>query len=114
MLCGYCEMVYTKEGKIYLGNAFKDKKEGFGIYITLNPKRIYIGFWMHNKQEGLGKLINEKSSKYGFWNEGERLKWYDNFNEAISTLSIQTEKFTRFFKMEIKEVNKYLKTLSII
>lgn len=113
MLCGYCEMT-SKEGKIYYGFANKDKKEGFGVYFTPNPKKIFVGFWKNNKQDGVGKLITEKSTKYGFWNQGERLNWFDSYKEASTQLRNDQLQFENLLQLEHKEINKYINQISII
>ena len=104
----------SKEGKIYYGFAKNDKKEGFGVYYTPNPKKIFVGFWKGNKQEGVGKLITEKSTKYGFWSQGERLNWYDSFNQAYSHLRNDQLNFAKLLQIEGKEVNRYISQISII
>ncbi len=113
MLNGYCELT-SKEGKIYFGNAKNDKKEGFGIYYTPKPSKFFIGFWKNNKQEGVGKLITEKFSKYGFWNQGERLNWFDTYSEAISQLGTNQLNYEKSYQMELKNVQKLINKISII
>ena len=113
MLNGYCEMT-TKDGKIYFGDCVKDKKEGFGVYYTPKPLKIYVGFWKHNKQEGVGKLITDKGEKYGFWNQGEKLNWYSNYEEAEHNLGTDQYHMKDSLKMEFKDINKYISRISII
>ena len=111
MINGYCEMVFT-EGKIYYGYASKDKKEGFGVYYTPSPLKIYVGFWKNNKQDGVGKLITEKSSKYGFWNQGERLNWLDSYSAAVNKLGSEKLKYKELLKIEITEITKVINQIS--
>lgn len=104
----------SKQGKIYYGNAKNDKKEGFGVYYVSKPLKVYIGFWKNNKQEGVGKLITEKSSKYGFWNQGEKLNWFENFDSAIIHLGSDQVKMQNALKIELKHINKVISKISII
>ena len=67
----------------YDGHFVNDKKEGFGIYKWLDGRK-YEGWWHKGKQHGLGKYFGSykenskrQSMKYGFWENGKRLKWYD-------------------------------------
>ena len=55
-----------------------DKKEGYGVYYWVDGRK-YEGWWYKGKQHGLGTYIdNAKGSiKYGLWENGKRVKWFD-------------------------------------
>lgn len=59
-------------GTKYIGNYVRDKKSGLGIfYWNIKPLEAYIGFWKSGKQKGPGMHINNKTIKYGLWNDGK-------------------------------------------
>lgn len=103
----YCEII-SKDGKIYIGTCKKDKKDGFGIYYTSNPTKIYLGCWKDNKYNGVGKLISEKSSKYGLWNQGEKMKWYANYQDAFNSLGIDYIKYKDLLYLEHKDISIWI------
>jgi len=74
---GYGIYIYA-DGVRYDGQYFMDKKEGFGIYYWTDGRK-YEGWWHKGKQHGLGTYIdNAKGSiKYGLWENGRRVKWFD-------------------------------------
>lgn len=55
-----------------------DKKEGYGMYYWTDGRK-YEGWWYKGKQHGLGSYSDrEKGSvKYGLWEQGKRVKWFD-------------------------------------
>jgi hypothetical protein len=107
MMNGYGEF-YWKDGKIYVGYYLNDKKEGFGIYYWPNLNRTYIGFWKDGKQDGIGKLINKGKVKYGQWINGEKIRQFDNANEAISLMSSDCLVFKKFFKVDEDKIIAFL------
>ena len=74
---GYGIYIYA-DGVRYDGQYFMDKKEGFGVYYWTDGRK-YEGWWHKGKQHGLGTYIdNAKGSiKYGLWENGRRVKWFD-------------------------------------
>ena len=66
------------DGVRYDGDYLNDKKEGYGIYIWTDGRR-YEGWWHKGKQHGLGIYIDQTKSsiKYGLWENGKRVKWFD-------------------------------------
>ena len=71
--------VYTwADGRIYEGQYEKDKKTGFGVYRWPDGRK-YEGWWHKGKQHGIGKYVDDKQIKvkYGLWENGKRLKWFD-------------------------------------
>jgi hypothetical protein len=104
---GYGEF-HWKDGKRYAGYYVHDKKEGFGIYYWANPNRVYIGFWKGGKQDGVGKYINPKITRYGLWNQGERVKWYNSEKEAFAALLTSQYRFQNLFKYDLKDITIFL------
>jgi len=66
------------DGVRYDGSYLNDKKEGYGIYLWTDGRR-YEGWWHKGKQHGLGTYIDQQkqSIKYGLWEGGKRVKWFD-------------------------------------
>ena len=66
------------DGVRYDGQYHMDKKEGYGIYYWTDGRK-YEGWWYKGKQHGLGSYSDrEKGSvKYGLWEQGKRVKWFD-------------------------------------
>ena len=62
----------------YDGQYQKDKKEGYGVYHWVDGRR-YEGWWHKGKQHGLGTYIDKtkENVKYGLWENGKRVKWFD-------------------------------------
>ncbi|CAD8093980.1 unnamed protein product [Paramecium sonneborni] len=54
-----------------------DKKHGKGVF-KWEDGRKYAGCWKQNKQHGIGiYLSNQNVEKIGYWEEGVRIKWYE-------------------------------------
>lgn len=106
-LNGFVRMEW-KDGKKYIGNCDRDKKEGFGILQTINPMKIFLGFWKNNKQEGVGKVATDKSEKYGFWTGGERLNWFNSEREAVTNLPVERSSYEKILRMSTKELIKLI------
>jgi hypothetical protein len=70
--------IYT-DGVIYEGQFRQDKKNGYGLYYWTDG-RTYEGLWFNGKQHGLGiyKDPAKGKMKYGLWEHGKRLKWYND------------------------------------
>lgn len=77
-MSGYGIFIY-QDGVRYEGQFLLDKKEGFGIY-KWTDGRIYEGWWYKGKQHGVGSYFDpvKKSLRYGLWENGKRVKWYDS------------------------------------
>ena len=75
---GYGFYVYA-DGVKYNGQFEFDKKQGFGVY-SWTDGRKYEGYWHKGKQHGLGIYTGSDGSsvKYGIWENGKRLKWFDD------------------------------------
>jgi hypothetical protein len=101
---GYGEFKW-KDGKKYLGYYVNDKKEGFGIYYWASPNRVYIGFWKGGKQDGIGKYINPKLTRYGLWKNGERVNWFNTEIEAMDFLTNGQEKYKYLYKFNMDDIS---------
>lgn len=120
---GYGELIISKSEKYYYGFFNQDKKEGFGIFIYLKPHfKAYLGFWKNSKQNGLGKLITERyrennytfgenfnqqkqnqdfstyQTKYGIWENGERIKWIKSSENLESFMLDEEKKYMSYFQ----------------
>ena len=71
-----------QDGRSYEGEYRDDKKHGYGIYIWADGRR-YSGWWSKGKQHGLGQYIveNEGRIKFGLWEDGKRIKWFESKEE---------------------------------
>jgi hypothetical protein len=101
-LNGYGEIRW-KDGKKYIGFFLNNEKDGFGVQILPNPVRSYVGFWKGNKQHGIGFVINDKLHKFGLWEDGNRVKWYQNHHEARRNISKEHEFFFKKYMKHSRE-----------
>ncbi|CAI2371165.1 unnamed protein product [Moneuplotes crassus] len=65
-----------RDGKKYQGQYKDDKKHGYGIHKWADG-RTYEGSWALGKQHGLGRYLCSGTVKYGLWEEGARIKWFN-------------------------------------
>lgn len=98
---GYGEYIWS-DGRTYKGMWKNDKKEGFGIYISHTPKKAYIGFWKDNKYHGVGCIFNNKTLKYGEWDKGERVKWFQGYIVAIQRLVPNQKIYKNLFVKDLE------------
>lgn len=86
-----------KDGRQYEGQYKEDKKHGFGIYQWADGRK-YEGYWGYGKQHGLGKYLvpRENSEKYGLWEEGKRIIWFDD--DAIKDINSGNSSWRENFK----------------
>jgi hypothetical protein len=77
-MSGYGIFIYA-DGVRYEGQFLLDKKEGFGIY-KWTDGRVYEGWWHKGKQHGIGSYFDpvKKSLRFGLWENGKRVRWYDD------------------------------------
>jgi len=83
---------HWNDGKEYKGQYLDDKKTGFGIYAWPDGRQ-YRGYWLNGKQHGLAEYSTaamtprnqmETTSRYGYWEGGRRIKWFDvNHEESL-------------------------------
>ena len=103
---GYGEYSWN-DGRRYIGFYNMDKKEGFGIYIW-NESRAYIGYWKDGKQHGVGKYVNNGLIRFGSWQKGKRINWYQDENEALQNIpNEKTDNFNKLFLYELKDIFEY-------
>ena len=74
--------IYRKD-ITFEGEYRNDKRNGYGIYYWVD-RRKYSGYWHQGNMHGLGifqtpsKTGNkEKKEKYGLWEYGKRICWFD-------------------------------------
>lgn len=108
---GYGEYHWSDE-RLYIGYWSNDKKEGFGIHIWANPDKFYIGFWKENKYNGFGCIMNSKMIKYGLWENGERIKWFNDYHDAFRKYNIiEINKYKLYFPKDLEEAKELIKNL---
>ena len=101
------------EGKKFFGFYKNDKKNGFGIYNWENPKKIFVGFWINGKQNGIGKFMEKNKVKFGFWKNGKKLKWFNNENEMFNFVDDEEKEFEFILKMNFDEICNFIKDVDI-
>ena len=86
------------DGRKYEGQYKDDKKHGFGIYSWADG-RCYEGYWWKGKQHGLGTYYVPKEGKikYGLWEDGKRIEWFNE--EDISDINLRKYDYKKFFQM---------------
>ena len=94
---GYGFYVYA-DGVKYDGQFEADRKQGFGIYQWTDGRK-YEGYWNKGKQHGLGiyEGSDKKNVKYGIWDNGKRMKWFDE--ETINLINQGKYDYTQHFKI---------------
>lgn len=103
---GYGEF-YWQDGKIFKGYFKKDKKEGFGIYMSNDPFKICIGFWRNGKQQGVGKYFTHKEIKWGLWDNGEHERWFESEYEAVQFLgSTLYKRYFLYFCLGLSDLTR--------
>ncbi|CAI2364784.1 unnamed protein product [Moneuplotes crassus] len=95
---GYGEYVW-KDGRKYEGQYKEDKKHGYGIYYWADGRK-YEGYWAQGKQHGLGRYVipQEKKERYGLWEDGKRVEWFDD--EKIHNINNHDEDYKIYFRKE--------------
>ena len=88
-------------------------KNGFGLIFWFKEKKAFVGYWKKNKQDGLGKFIDEGNSKYGLWKEGNKILKYDE-NEFFELLQEKNQAnfFTNIFHMDYDELNEFIQNFN--
>ena len=86
------------DGRIYEGEYKDDKKHGYGVYKWADGRK-YTGYWSRGKQHGLGKymLETEDKIKYGLWEDGKRIKWFEQSD--IAQINKNLLDYTQFFTL---------------
>ena len=86
------------DGRKYEGQYKDDKKHGFGIY-TWADGRCYEGYWWKGKQHGLGTYFVPKEGKvkYGLWEDGKRIEWFNE--EDVADINLRRFDYKKFFNI---------------
>jgi hypothetical protein len=86
------------DGRKYEGQYKDDKKHGFGIY-TWADGRCYEGYWWKGKQHGLGTYFVPKEGKvkYGLWEDGKRIEWFNE--EDVADINLRRFEYKKFFNI---------------
>ena len=84
------------DDKKFVGMYKQDKKDGFGIFYWTDG-RIYEGFWKHGKQHGYGLMKIKNVIKYGEWESGTKLKW---FERDIHNIQITIDNMKKILQLD--------------
>jgi hypothetical protein len=107
---GYGEYLWN-DGRVYIGLWEEDKKHGFGTIYWPNPEKAFIGFWVNNKQHGVGCVLTQKIMRYGLWENGERVKWLHDYEDAISKLDLFQFEYIKIFPKNLDKAKFMLKQM---
>ena len=94
--------------KTYIGYYKKDKKHGFGLYISDQSKKIFIGHWENGAQNGVGKFIYKNKQKYGIWRHGKRVRWINNNDKVYDLMEEKERKYIMYFEMDYEKVVEFV------
>lgn len=103
MMNGYGEFLW-KDGKKYFGYYLNDKKDGFGIHFWTSPDRLYLGFWKDGKQHGVGKYVKNNVVKYGQWLNGERIRFFDSYLDAMNHIPEDMLSYQFYFRLDVDKI----------
>ncbi len=48
-----------------------------------NDNKLFVGFWKNGKKNGFGKIMTKHKTKYGLWNNDDKITWFKNEKEAF-------------------------------
>ena len=51
------------------------------ILYFLKDFKIFIGFWLNGKTNGIGKYMKYHKEKFGIWKNGKVIKWFKDKEE---------------------------------
>jgi len=93
------ENMYGKMAESMKDNTKKINKYGYGIYYWADGRK-YEGYWAQGKQHGLGRYVipQEKKERYGLWEDGKRVEWFDD--EKIHNINNHDEDYKIYFRKE--------------
>lgn len=102
---GYGIYIYA-DGVRYDGEYKNDRKEGYGVYYWPDGRK-YDGWWHKGKQHGVGAYFDPKKGavKYGMWEHGQRLKWFDEVE--VKQINAGELDFAQLFKQ--KESDQFVR-----
>lgn len=84
------------DGRKFVGEYHKDRKQGFGI-LSWHDGREYRGYFANGKQHGPGAYFKpvDNKTRYGIWELGKVVKWFDTVPNDLTAESID---FSKYFK----------------
>ena len=94
--------------KSYFGYFENDRKNGFGIVFWHNEKKMFVGFWEENKQNGLGKYIKNDKEIIGRWKDGKKYKIYKNFEEVLEEINEYEKKFLNLIYYNYEQIKEFI------
>jgi hypothetical protein len=104
---GFGEFCFPKI-KSYFGYFKNDRKNGFGIVFWYSEKKMFVGFWDKNKQNGLGKLIKNNKEIIGRWKDGKKYKNYSNIQEIMNEITEIEKKYINIIKYNYEEIEAFI------
>ena len=107
MMNGIGELRWNNEGKKYLGFFKDDKRNGFGIFVLKKPFKIFIGFWLNGKMNGVVKFMDSRKEKYGIWKNNKLIKWFKNKEEIYQYIEPEYNKFCKYFEKSLDEMKSF-------
>ena len=106
---------YSESLKRYIGEYFRDKRHGFGIFIWgVNPIEAYIGFWNNGEMNGVGIKISNNKFKYGIWNQKTKEVWLNGPWEFSKHMKLEQMKYLKLLKMHQNQLSEYVLRLALI
>lgn len=99
--------------KYYIGCFKKDNKNGFGLIFWIKERKIFVGFWKNNKQNGLGKFISNENIRYGFWEEGKKtVKYKENGFFGLLKEQNTPQIYVDLFGMDYDGIKEYIQNFN--
>ena len=106
---------YSESLKRYIGEYYRDKRHGFGIFIWgVNPIEAYIGFWNNGEMNGVGIKISNNKFKYGIWNQKTKEVWLNGPWEFSKHMKLEQIKYLKILKMHQNQLSEYVLRLALI
>lgn len=93
------------DGKNYIGSYRDDKKQGYGLF-TWPDGRSYEGEWHNGKQHGFGLFKSKNSVRYGEWNNGDKICWYDKISDRGNYEYLEEQILSKKNEFEFNKIMK--------
>jgi hypothetical protein len=55
--------------------------------------------------------MNSKNLKFGYWEKGEKIKSFHNFNDFLRHFHKNLHRYKKLFKKDIEDVRGFLKSI---
>ena len=67
------------------------------MFLWKKKFKVFLGFWMDGKQNGIGKYMDSSKQKHGIWKNGKLIKWFKNKEEIYQYIEPEFNKFYIIF-----------------